>query len=227
MASFLHAMMPVVCGIISDMQKNNPNSGIGAASASLYVSFQVIANVLSTKIALLPFLNWPIDGGTIIYPLTFTLRDFVHKTLGKKISRRIVVLAGAVNLLAFLLFWVIGKIPSDPSWAYQEAYQNILMPVGRIVAASIAAQIISELVDTEIFSLVYRRMSDISAVIFSNGVALVVDSLIFSLIAFAGSLPWLVVGQIVITNILVKLAMSLLSSPAIKLVPRTVELQNI
>ncbi len=202
-------------------------SSLGAVAASLYVSFQIIANVLSTKIAILPLLNWPIDGGTIIYPLTFTLRDFVHKTLGKKISRQIVVLAGLVNLLAFLLFWVIGKIPSDASWAYQEAYQNILMPVGRIVAASIVAQIISELVDTEIFSFVYRKMSDITAVIFSNGVALVVDSVIFSVIAFAGSLPWVVVGQIVITNILVKLVMSLLSSPAIKLVPRTVEMEKI
>lgn len=219
--------MPGVCVIMFDMQKNNPNSSIGAASASLYVSFQVIANVLSTKIALLPFLNWPIDGGTIIYPLTFTLRDFVHKTLGKKISRQIVVLAGGVNLLAFLLFWVIGKIPSDPSWAYQEAYQNILMPVGRIVLASISAQIISELIDTEIFSTLYRRMSDISAVIFSNGVALVVDSVIFSLIAFAWSLPWTIVGQIAITNIVVKLVMSLLSSPAIKLVPRTVEMEKV
>jgi uncharacterized integral membrane protein (TIGR00697 family) len=146
--------------------------------------------------------------------------------LGKKNSRRIVILAGAVNLLAFLLFWLVGKIPSDPAWAYEEAYRNILMPVGRIVAASIVAQIISELVDTEIFSALYRRMSDIAAVIFSNGVALVVDSLIFSLIAFAGSLPISVVGQIIVTNIVVKLAMSLLSAPAIKLVPRAVEMER-
>lgn len=205
----------------------NVGSNLGAISASLYVSFQIIANVLSTKIAILPFINWPIDGGTIIYPLTFTLRDFVHKTLGKKISRQIVILAGGVNLLAFLLFWVVGKIPSDASWAYQEAYNSILMPVGRIVAASIIAQIISELVDTEIFSLVYRKFSDVKAVLVSNTVALVVDSVIFSLIAFAGSLPMSVVGQIVVTNIIVKLAMSLLSTPAIRLVPRSVEMGKI
>jgi len=202
-------------------------ANLGAISASLYVSFQIIANVLSTKIAILPLLNWAIDGGTIIYPLTFTLRDFVHKTLGKKISRQIVILAGAVNLLAFILFWLIGKIPADPSWMYQEAYQNVLMPVGRIVAASIVAQIISELVDTEIFSIVYHRMSDVTAVIFSNGVALVVDSVIFSLIAFAGNLPMSVVGQIIITNIIVKLVITLLSSPAVKLVPRMVSVDSI
>ena len=207
--------------------QQSTQSNLGAISASLYVSFQIIANVLSTKIAILPLLNWAIDGGTIIYPLTFTLRDFVHKTLGKKISRQIVILAGGVNLLAFLLFWLIGKIPADSSWVYQEAYNNILLPVGRIVAASIVAQIISELVDTEIFSIVYHRMGDITAVIFSNGVALVVDSVIFSLIAFAGNLPMPVVGQIIITNIIIKLLITLLSSPAVKLVPRLVEMDRI
>src|SRR3989344_3531087 len=104
-------------------------ANLGAISASLYVSFQIIANVLSTKIAILPLLNWAIDGGTIIYPLTFTLRDFVHKTLGKKISRQIVILAGAVNLGMVLLFILIGKMTPDPSWQFQESYQNILLPV--------------------------------------------------------------------------------------------------
>lgn len=199
----------------------------GAISASLYVSFQLLANVLSTKIALVPWVNWAIDGGTVIYPLTFTLRDFVHKTLGKKNSRRIVILAGGVSLLAFALFWLIGKIPADPSWAYQEAYEHILLPVGRIVAGSIIAQVVSELIDTEVFSLIYHRLSDVKAVLASNTVALIVDSVIFSFIAFAGNLPLLTVGQIIITNIIVKFLMSLLSSPAIRLVPRTVEMRNI
>ncbi|MEK7618141.1 MAG: queuosine precursor transporter [Patescibacteria group bacterium] len=208
-------------------QSLSTGSNLGAISAALYVSFQIVANVLSTKIALLPIINWAVDGGTIIYPLTFTLRDFVHKTLGKKISRQIVILAGLVNLLAFLLFWVIGKIPADPSWVHQAAYNSILLPVGRIVVASIVAQIISELVDTEVFSVVYHRFSDTLAVIFSNSVALVIDSIIFSFIAFAGSLPMSVVGQIILTNIIIKLIMSLLSSPAIKLVPRQVSKESI
>ncbi len=202
-------------------------SNYGPIAASLYVSFQVIANVLSTKIAILPFLNWPIDGGTIIYPLTFTLRDFVHKTLGKKKSRQIVLVAGFVNLLAFALFWIIGKLPADPSWAYQEAYNNILLPVGRIVVASIVAQIISELVDTEIFSAVYRKFGDVKAVLASNTVALLVDSVIFSLMAFLGSLPLSVVGQIIITNIIIKMVISLISLPSVKLIPRQVEMEKI
>jgi len=202
------------------MQTSPDRYSWGAISASLYVSFQVIANVLSTKIALLPFLNLSIDGGTVIYPLTFTLRDFVHKTLGKKASRQIVVLAGLVNLGMVLLFLLIGKMTPDPSWTFQESYNNILLPVWRITLASIFSQVVSELVDTEIFSKVYHIFGDVKSVLISNTVSLVLDSILFSFVAFFGQLPMNVLWQIIFTNILIKLAMSILSSPTIKLIPR-------
>ncbi|PIR96014.1 MAG: hypothetical protein COT92_03390 [Candidatus Doudnabacteria bacterium CG10_big_fil_rev_8_21_14_0_10_42_18] len=199
----------------------------GPIAASAYVAFQLIANVLSTKIAVLPVLGWAIDGGTVIYPLTFTVRDFVHKTLGKKIARQVVITAAILNLLMILLFWLIGKMTPDPSWPFQDAYQNILLPVWRIVIASVIAQVISELIDTEIFSLSYKKFNDIVAVLFSNSVALVVDSFIFSLIAFAGALPWPVVLQIIYTNIIIKMILSIISLPSIKAVPRRVEFEKI
>ena len=196
-------------------------------SSSLYVSFQLFANVLSTKIALLPYLNLAIDGGTVIYPLTFTLRDFVHKTHGKRDARQVIVIAAALNAVMFGLFWLVGKMTPDPTWQLQRAYEQILLPVGRIVLASIVAQVISELIDTEIFSRVYKKLGDTTAVFSSNTVGLVVDSFIFSFIAFLGALPFATVMQIVITNILVKFIISTLSVPTIKLIPRTAKFEDI
>jgi len=195
-------------------------------SSTLYVSFQLFANVLSTKIALIPIVNLAVDGGTIIYPLTFTLRDFVHKTVGKKNARQVVVLAALLNLVMFGLFWLIGKAPSDPSWHYQEAYNLILLPVGRIVVASVISQLVSELIDTEIFSIVYKKINDVAAVFISNTVSLLFDSLLFSFIAFFGNLPLATVLQIVVSNILIKLVMSTLSTPSIKWIPRAVTFEE-
>jgi len=196
---------------------------------SMYIAFQIFADILSTKIAFLPLLNLAVDGGTIIYPLTFTVRDFVHKTLGKKIARQVVIMAGILNVIMVGLFWLIGKLPADVSWGYQEAYISILMPVARITLASIIAEVFSELIDTEIFSRIYKKsgQKDILAVLVSNGVALVVDSFIFGFIAFTGALPMEVVWQIILANVLIKGVMSLLSTPIIKLIPRRVELDKI
>jgi hypothetical protein len=191
------------------------------------VSFQLFANILSTKIALLPLVHLAVDGGTIIYPFTFTLRDFVHKTHGKKDARQVVIIAAVLNAVMFGLFWLIGKLPPDPAWAYQKAYKQILLPVGRIVLASIVAQVISELIDTEIFSIVYKKTSDTLAVFSSNFVALIIDSFIFCFIAFLGALPFATVMQIVVANIVIKLIISTLSVPTIKLIPRTAKFEDI
>jgi len=196
-------------------------------SSALYVAFQLFANVLSTKIALLPLVNLSVDGGTVIYPLTFTLRDFVHKTWGKKNARQVVVIAGLLNFVMVGLFWLVAKMTPDPSWPNQAAYEAILLPVGRIVAASVAAQIISELIDTEIFSLVYKKINDVAAAFVSNFISLIIDSLLFGLLAFAGALPLGVVAEIIMANILIKLVMSLGSAPAIALIPRRVDFDDI
>ncbi len=199
---------------------------LGLLSASLYVSFQIFANILSTKIAILPLLNLAVDGGTIIYPFTFTLRDFVHKTWGKKNSRQVVIIAGLLNLVMVLLFIAVAALPADPTWPYQEAFEKILLPVWRITIGSIVAQIIAELIDTEIFSMIYKKVGDMTAVLASNGIALVVDSILFSLIAFYGAMPFNVVLQIIISNILIKFVITLISIPSIKLVPRKVDMNE-
>jgi len=147
-----------------------PKSKINIAllSSSLYVGFSLIANVLSTKIAVLPFTGLAIDAGTVIYPFTFTLRDFVHKTWGKKQSRQVIIFAALLNLIMFALFWLGARLAPDPTWPFQDAYEKILLPVGRIVLASIIAQVIAELLDTEVFSIIYKKWNDLLAVFGSN-----------------------------------------------------------
>ena len=203
------------------MEKTN-KINLPLLSSSLYIAAQIIANILSTKIVLLPIINLAVDGGTIIYPLTFTLRDLVHKTWGKRNARQVIIIAALLNALMFGLFWLIGKMTPDPSWHFQAAYEQILLPVGRIVLASVIAQVISELIDTEVFSFIYKKTGDLAAVLLSNLAGLLVDSVIFTLIAFLGNLPFYTVMQIMFTNILIKLIISFLSAPAIKLVPRSV-----
>ncbi|MFA6322053.1 MAG: queuosine precursor transporter [Candidatus Buchananbacteria bacterium] len=207
--------------------KNYFKLNIALLSSALYVSFELFSNILSTKIALVPFINLAVDGGTVIYPLTFTLRDFVHKTWGKHNARQVVVIAGLLNLVMVALFWLVGKMTPDPAWNYQSAYDVILLPVMRITIASIISQIISELIDTEIFSRVYRLTNDLAAVLISNFFSVIIDSIVFSCLAFLGNFSVTVLIQIIITNIIIKLIISLISAPTIKLIPRTVNFEEI
>lgn len=194
-------------------------------SVSSYIAAQMLADVASLKIALIPagpIGSLSIDGGTFIYPLTFTLRDLVHKMLGKRAARVLIVAAAGINLFMAALFGFVSWLPPDPSWALQAEFAAILGPVWRIVIASIIAEVVSELLDTEVYHLWVTRVTtryQWARVLTSNVISVPVDSLIFSWIAFGSTLPAGVVWSIFWSNVLVKGAVTLLSLPGIYLVP--------
>lgn len=194
-------------------------------SVSSYIAAQMLADVASLKIALIPagpIGSLSIDGGTFIYPLTFTLRDLVHKMLGKRAARVLIVAAAGINLFMAALFGFVSWLPPDPSWALQAEFAAILGPVWRIVIASIIAEVASELLDTEVYHLWVTRVTtryQWARVLTSNVISVPVDSLIFSWIAFGSTLPAGVVWSIFWSNVLVKGAVTLLSLPGIYLVP--------
>ena len=188
---------------------------------SAYVAAQMLSNVASVKIGVVAGLA--VDMGTFIYPVTFTLRDLAHKALGKSATRALILAAGGVNLLMALYLMWAASVPSDPSWGLGEAFTAVLGPMWRIVTASILAQVLSELADTEVYSWFVRKVTtrfQWLRVLVSNSVSVPVDNLIFALGAFAFALPWDVVWQIFVFNMLVKYGLTLLSLPLIYVAPR-------
>jgi uncharacterized integral membrane protein (TIGR00697 family) len=187
---------------------------------SAYIAAQMLADVTSLKIAVVG--GFSIDAGTFVYPLTFTLRDLVHKIVGAAGARLLIVTAAVINLVMALVFAFTAALPPDPSWPLQDAYASVLTPVWRIVIASILAEVIAELIDTEVYRLWVERVTrryQWARVLISNSVSVPLDSLVFCWVAFGGALPDAVVWSIVISNVLVKGATTLVSLPAIYLVP--------
>jgi hypothetical protein len=187
--------------------------------SSAYIAAQMLADITSLKIV--PFLGMSMDAGTLVYPLTFTLRDLVHKVAGKRGARVLILAAGAINLLMAGLFWLVSRLPYDPAAGPQADWDAVLAPVWRIVLASIVAEIISELIDTEIYQLWVQRVTrrfQWMRVLASNAVSLPLDSLIFVWIAFGGVYASAVVWSIFWANVLLKGAVTLISLPAIYLV---------
>jgi hypothetical protein len=194
--------------------------GVAVVVVAAYATAQMLADVASLKIGVVFGLS--VDMGTFIYPITFTLRDVVHKVLGKRNARLLIVAAGAINLLmAGYLLW-ISVVPSDPAWGLGEEFRAILAPVWRIVLASIVAEVVSELVDTEIYHWFVHRVTrrhQWARVLVSNSVSVPVDNALFAVGAFGWALPWLVVWQIFLFNLAVKYAVTVVSIPLIYTTP--------
>ncbi len=211
------------------MQKTSSASASAVPVAAVlvtaaYIGAQMLSDIASLKIGVV--FGLAVDMGTFIYPITFTLRDVVHKVLGKRNAQALILAAGAINLfMAGYLMWA-ASVPGDPSWGLQEEFSAILSPVWRIVLASIVAEVFSELADTEIYHWWVTRVTrkhQWARVLVSNSVSVPIDNAIFSVGAFGWALPWSVVWEIFLFNLLVKYGMTLLSLPLIYLTPADVD----
>ncbi|MEM8858533.1 MAG: queuosine precursor transporter [Chloroflexota bacterium] len=200
---------------------------------SAYIAAQMIADITSVKIGVVGGLA--VDMGTFIYPITFTLRDLVHKVLGKRNTRVLIVMAAVVNILMVLYTWWASGIPgdplSDPDGSFTAAYGMVFGPLWRITVASVLAEVVSELADTEAYHWFVTRITKSYQwlrVLVSNAISVPIDNLIFVLIAFAPiwglqdhflTVPWPVVWEIFIFNLMVKFGVTLISLPLIYLTP--------
>lgn len=203
--------------------KNPPAAAVlptvGIVVIAIYVAAQMLSDIGSLKIAAIA--GFSIDAGTFIYPITFTIRDLIHKRLGKRVARTVIVLTAGINLFMAIYFQLIARLPQDPDWGQGPAFTAILGPVWRIVIASIVAEIISELLDTEIYHWWVTRISrrhQWMRVLASNSLSIPVDSLIFCWAAFGWVLPHPVVWSIFAANVIVKGLVTLISLPGIYLV---------
>jgi hypothetical protein len=194
-----------------------PTAGLLVVSA--YIAAQMLSDMMSLKIAWVA--GFSVDAGTFIYPFTFTLRDLIHKLLGRAAARTIIVAAAVINLIMAGLFAFAAWLPADPTWPLQREFAAVLTPVWRIVLASIAAEVLAELTDTEAYHLWVTRVTrrfQWMRVLVSNAISVPLDSLVFCWGAFGGRMPVATVWSIFWANVLLKGIVTLLSLPGIYLV---------
>lgn len=187
--------------------------------SAAYVAFQMMADIASLRIVMIA--GFSIDAGTFVYPFTFTLRDLVHKTAGIKAARALIVAAAVFNLIMAGLFWLTSLLPPDMAVGPQEEFGIVLSPVWRIVFASITAEVVAEMIDTEGYRLWVERVThryQWARVLVSNAFSIPIDSLIFVWIAFGGMMPAAVVWSIFLSNVIIKGLTTLISLPGIYLV---------
>jgi len=201
--------------------KTKPDYLTAAVLVSVfYVAAQMMADIASLRIVLIA--GFSIDAGTFVYPLTFTLRDMVHKVAGIKTARILIIAAAGVNLLMALLFKVVSILPADLTVGPQTEFARVLSPIWRIVGASILAEVISELIDTESYRIWVEKVTtkyQWARVLVSNAISIPVDSFLFSMLAFWGVLPPAVVFSIFLSNMIIKGITTVITIPGIYLVP--------
>ena len=188
-----------------------------------YIFLAMSANVAAAKVI---YLGSMVTDAGVLYYLTFTWRDLVHKQFGRKIALTTVWTAGIFNLAAAFYFQLVGLLPAESSWSDaggQQAWMFLFGLQGRVVIASLLSQIIAETIDTEVYHRwvngLGRGKPQWTRVFISNAFSIPIDSLLFPLVAFYGVVSNQAIMGMVLTGIILKVLVTLASFWTIYLVP--------
>ncbi|MEP7165394.1 MAG: queuosine precursor transporter [Ferruginibacter sp.] len=176
--------------------------------------------------------------GVLLWPLEFVMTDIVNEYYGPKAVRRISFIAVGLILYAFLMFYMAMAVPPADFWYgtgvkdgvpdMSKAFNAIFGQGMWIIAGSLIAFLVSQIVDVTIFHKIKKATGNKKIWLRATGSTLVsqlVDSFIVLFIAFKIGKDWsfqkvLAIGMV---NYAYKFVMAIILTPLIYFVEHRIE----
>ena len=181
---------------------------------ALFITTPIVSNIASTKIIAVGSLVF--DAGTVLFPLAYIVGDIVTEVYGYRRMRNLLY-AGVLSLLiATVTFWTVQYLPAESSWQNQAAYDSILGVVWRISLASILALFCGEIINAYVMArakVATKGRGLWLRMIGSSAAGSAIDTTVFSVIAFAGTMSVGVLAQLILTVFCIKMATEIIVSP--------------
>jgi uncharacterized integral membrane protein (TIGR00697 family) len=177
-----------------------------------------------------PGLSFNLTCGVLLWPLEFVLTDIVNEYYGPKAVRRISYIAVALISYAFLMFymaihvppadWWIGSSAQDGVPDMQTAFNGIFGQGMWIIAGSLCAFLVSQIVDVTVFHRIKRATGEKHVWLRATGSTIIsqfVDSFIVLFIAFkvGKDWSWQQVLAICVVNYAYKFTVAIVLTPLI------------
>jgi len=182
--------------------------------AGLFVMTLIVSNIASIKVVAIGPLVF--DAGTILFPLSYIVGDIVTEVYGYRKMRSLLYVGVVSLILTMTTFWVVQILPASPDWPNQVAYESILGVVWRIVLASVTALFLGEIMNAYVMARMKVRSKGKNLwvrMISSSVVGSAIDTVVFSTVAFLGTMPFDALAQLMITVFLIKIATEVIVSP--------------
>lgn len=181
---------------------------------TLFVVVLLISNTVATKfIHLGPFV---FTGGILLFPIGYVFGDVLTEVYGFTSARRAIWLG--FFSLAFMAasYWLIGALPAAPGWEGQHSYDAILGVVPRLAIASFIGYWVGQFANAFIMArmkVLTRGKHLWTRTIGSTIVGEGIDTVLFALIGFWGTLPNSLLVTAIISGYVFKVAYEALATP--------------
>jgi uncharacterized integral membrane protein (TIGR00697 family) len=189
-------------------------SRVLASLIGLSIAVLIISNIASVKIT--GFGPAVFDSGTILFPLAYIIEDIITEVYGWKTARMVVWIGFGCLVLMTAILLIVQHLPAGPGYTGQSAYNQILGFAPRISAASLVAYLIGEFLNITLLAELKARMQGKgiwARLVGSSTVGELFDTVIFSSLAFAGTMSGHDLGKLMITVYIIKVGFDFVASP--------------
>lgn len=181
---------------------------------ALLITTLIVSNIASVKLVQLG--NLVFDAGTILFPLAYIIGDIITEIYGFRRMRRLLYIGLAMLALTTVVFAIVQVLPSPADWQNQAAYTVILGVVWRIVFASMVAFFVGELLNSYILAKLKIKTKGKklwNRLVSSSAIGSLVDTIIFSVLAFGGTISGQTMVQLIATVYAIKIVTEIALSP--------------
>ncbi len=168
---------------------------------AFFVTALITANITAVK--LIGAFGLAIDAGTIIFPISYIFGDVLTEVYGYRRTRQVIWLGFSCNLLAVGAISLGGALPAAPFWEGQQAYETILGYAPRLLFASFCAYLVGEFANSYVLAKMKVATNGRwlwSRTIGSTIVGQGLDSTVFVVLAFSGTIPTGALLGIILVN---------------------------
>lgn len=196
----------------------------------LLITCYLTANVMAVKLINVAGITI-FDAGTIIFPIAYLLGDVLTEIWGYQTAKRVIWLTFFCEIFFTLFAWVAIWLPFPvETQANAEAYRQVFSFVPRITAASLLAFLCGELVNAWSMEKIKVKTEGRHLwlrAIGSSFFGYVVDTAIFVVVAFGGTVSLSAIGSMILIQVLVKLLLeACAATPLLYLVVNQLKKKN-
>lgn len=182
----------------------------------------IIANIEATKC--IDMFGISVTLGNVVYSTVFLATDILSEIYGGQEARKAVKI-GFFSMLIFTLLTQIDLlfIPNEQD-IVNDSMHKIFSFMPRFCFASVVTYVVSNTLDTYLYDIIKNKLPEDKFLwVRNNGSTMIsqlIDSILFTLIAFVGIYSWKVIINLTIVTYLVKLVVAVLDTPFIYIAKR-------
>jgi uncharacterized integral membrane protein (TIGR00697 family) len=196
------------------LNRTNREKSLFLLLSCIFVTCLLISNIIAGKLIQISGITLP--AAVILFPVTYIFGDILTEVYGFERARQIIWIGFLANIFMVVVFTITIVLPYPDFWKNQDSYSLVLGFTPRLVAASLIAYFVGEFSNSCVLSkmkILTKGRWLWTRTIGSTLIGEAVDTLLFITIAFWSSMPFSVLGAMIIAQYLWKVSYEILATP--------------